>query len=52
MDEVNKQPALDWRIGRAVALHLAVSQNDLQALRKWSTEPGGFGTDQVRQKVW
>lgn len=45
-------PDLDWRIARATALALAVEQDDLISLRKWSAEPGGFGTNEIRKKVW
>lgn len=43
---------LDWKTGREVALTLAIKQDDLASLRKWSVEPGGFGTNELRQKVW
>jgi hypothetical protein len=43
---------LDWRTSRESALTLAIEQDDLVSLRKWSVEPGGFGTNELRQKVW
>ena len=43
---------LDWRTSRETALNLAIKQDDLVSLRKWSVEPGGFGTNELRQKVW
>jgi hypothetical protein len=43
---------LDWRTSRESALTLAIAQDDIVSLRKWSVEPGGFGTNELRQKVW
>jgi hypothetical protein len=43
---------LDWRVSRESALTLAIEQDDIVSLRKWSVEPGGFGTNELRQKVW
>lgn len=43
---------MDWQQGREAGVLAAVATGDLEALRKYSILPGGYGSDVVRRRVW
>jgi hypothetical protein len=52
MDGEKQPDDLDWQSARGTALTLAIDQDDLATIRKWASEPGGFGSDETRRRVW
>lgn len=42
----------EWIIAREAGVLAAVATDDLDALRRYSVLPGGYGTDPTRRRVW
>ena len=43
---------MDWLESREAGVLAAVATADLDALRRYSVLPGGYGSDAVRRRVW
>jgi hypothetical protein len=47
-----KTASKDWVRRREMLLDQALEDDDLEALKRISALPGGFGSDASRKKVW